>query len=77
MYGWKFYDVEIHDKKTDEFIKYENYTTLEEAKDYMKRMIDTKSLDYNEKMLLIERNYNTNRDLIRETVIEEVDYNGK
>ena len=74
MYGWKFYDVEIHDKKTDEFIKYENYTTLEEAKDYMKRMIDTKSLDYNEKMLLIERNYDTNRDLIRETVIEEVDY---
>lgn len=74
MYGWIFYDVEIHDKKTDEFIKYENYTTLEEAKDYMKRMIDTKSLDYNEKMLLIERNYDTNRDLIRETVIEEVDY---
>lgn len=74
MYGWKFYDVEIHDKKTDEFIKYENYTTLEEAKDYIKRMIDTKSLDYNEKMLLIERNYDTNRDLIRETVIEEVDY---
>ena len=74
MYGWKFYDVEIHDKKTYEFIKYENYTTLEEAKNYMKRMIDTKSLDYNEKMLLIERNYDTNRDLIRETVIEEVDY---
>ena len=74
MYGWKFYDVEIHDKKTDEFIKYENYTTLEEAKDYMKRMIDTKSLDYNEKMLLIERNYDTNRDLIKENVIEEVDY---
>lgn len=74
MYGWKFYDVEIHDKKTDNFIKYENYTTLEEAKDYIKRMIDTKSLDYNEKMLLIERNYDTNRDLIRETVIEEVDY---
>lgn len=74
MYGWIFYDVEIHDKKTDEFIKYENYTTLEEAKDYMKRMIETKTLDYNEKMLLIERNYDTNRDLIRETVIEEVDY---
>ena len=74
MYGWKFYDVEIHDKKTDEFIKYENYTTLEEAKDYIKRMIEAKSLDYNEKMLLIERNYDTNRDLIRETVIEEVDY---
>ena len=74
MYGWKFYDVEIHDKKTHDFIKYENYTTLEEAKDYMKRMIETKSLDYNEKMLLIERNYDTNRDLIRETVIEEVDY---
>ena len=74
MYGWKFYDVEIHDKKTDEFIKYENYTTLEEAKEYIKRMIETKSLDYNEKMLLIERNYDTNRDLIRETVIEEVDY---
>ncbi|MBO7611024.1 MAG: hypothetical protein J6T23_02310 [Elusimicrobia bacterium] len=74
MYGWIFYDVEIHDKKTDEFIKYENYTTLEEAKDYIKRMIETKSLDYNEKMLLIERNYDTNRDLIRETVIEEVDY---
>lgn len=74
MYGWIFYDVEIHDKKTDEFIKYENYTTLEEAKNYIKRMIETKSLDYNEKMLLIERNYDTNRDLIRETVIEEVDY---
>lgn len=74
MYGWIFYDVEIHNKKTDEFIKYENYTTLEEAKDYIKRMIETKSLDYNEKMLLIERNYDTNRDLIRETVIEEVDY---
>lgn len=77
MYGWVFYDVEIHDKKTDEFIKYENYTTLEEAEEYIERMIDTKSLDYNEKLVLIKRNYDTNRDLIRETTIKEVDYSGE
>lgn len=74
MYGWEFYDVEIHDLKTDEFIKYEPYTTLVEAEEYMKRMIDTKSLDNNEKMVLIKRNYNTCRDLIRETTIKEVKY---
>lgn len=74
MYGWEFYDVEIHDKETDKFISYENYLTHQDAKDYIKRMINTKSLDYNEKLVLVKRNYDTNRDLIREAVIEEVDY---
>lgn len=77
MYGWIFYDVEIHDKGTDEFISYENYLTQQDAEEYIKRMIDTKSLDYNEKLVLVKRNYDNNRDLIRETVIKEVDYNDK
>lgn len=74
MYGWEFYDVEIHDKKTDKFIKFENYTTLEEAEAYIERMINTKSLDYNEKLVLVKRHYNNNRDLIDEEIIKEVDY---
>ncbi len=77
MYGWVFYDVEIHDKKTDKFISYENYLTQQDAEDYIKRMINTKSLDYNEKLVLIKRNYDNDREIIRETTIKEVDYNGE
>lgn len=74
MYGWEFYDVETIDKNTEEFIKYENYMSIEEAEEYIKRMIDTKSLDYNEKLVLVKRHYDNNRDLIEEEIIKEVDY---
>lgn len=74
MYGWIFYDVETIDKNTEEFIKYENYISIEEAEEYIKRMIDTKSLDYNEKLVLVKRHYDNNRDLIEEEIIKEVDY---
>lgn len=74
MYGWIFYDVETIDKNTEEFIKYENYMNIEEAEEYIKRMIDTKSLDYNEKLALVKRHYDNNRDLIEEKTIKEVDY---
>ncbi len=74
MYGWIFYDVETIDKNTEEFIKYENYMNIEEAEEYIKRMIDTKSLDYNEKLVLVKRHYDNNRDLIEEETIKEVDY---
>ncbi len=74
MYGWIFYDVETIDKNTEEFIKYENYMNIEEAEEYIKRMIDTKSLDYNEKLVLVKRHYDNNRDLIEEEIIKEVDY---
>lgn len=74
MYGWIFYDVETIDKNTEEFIKYENYMSIEEAEEYIKRMIDTKSLDYNEKLVLVKRHYDNNRDLIDEETIKEVDY---
>lgn len=74
MYGWEFYDVETIDKNTEEFIKYENYMSIEEAEEYIKRMIDTKSLDYNEKLVLVKRHYDNNRDLIDEEIIKEVDY---
>lgn len=74
MYGWFFYDVETIDKNTEEFIKYENYMSIEEAEEYIKRMIDTKSLDYNEKLVLVKRHYDNNRDLIEEEIIKEVDY---
>lgn len=74
MYGWIFYDVETIDKNTEEFIKYENYMSIEEAEEYIKRMIDTKSLDYNEKLVLVKRHYDNNRDLIEEEIIKEVDY---
>lgn len=74
MYGWTFYDVETQDKNTEEFIKYENYMNIEEAEEYIKRMIDTKSLDYNEKLVLVKRHYDNNRDLIEEETIKEVDY---
>lgn len=74
MYGWFFYDVETIDKNTEEFIKYENYMNIEEAEEYIKRMIDTKSLDYNEKLVLVKRHYDNSRDLIDEEIIKEVDY---
>lgn len=74
MYGWIFYDVETIDKNTEQFIKYENYMNIEEAEEYIKRMIDTKSLDYNEKLVLVKRHYDNNRDLIEEETIKEVDY---
>ena len=74
MYGWVFYDVETIDKNTEEFIKYENYMNIEEAEEYIKRMIDTKSLDYNEKLVLVKRHYDNNRDLIEEKIIKEVYY---
>lgn len=74
MYGWTFYDVETIDKNTEEFIKYENYMSIGEAEEYIKRMIDTKSLDYNEKLVLVKRHYDNNRDLIDEEILKEVDY---
>ena len=74
MYGWIFYDVETVDKNTEQFIKYENYMNIKEAEEYIKRMIDTKSLDYNEKLVLVKRHYDNNRDLIDEEIIKEVDY---
>lgn len=74
MYGWIFYDVETIDKNTEEFIKYENYMNIKEAEEYIKRMIDTKSLDYNEKLVLVKRHYDNNRDLIEEEILKEVDY---
>lgn len=74
MHGWIFYDVETIDKNTEEFIKYENYMNVEEAEEYIKRMIDTKSLDYNEKLVLVKRHYDNNRDLIEEEIIKEICY---
>ena len=74
MYGWIFYDVETVGKNTEQFIKYENYMNIKEAEEYIKRMIDTKSLDYNEKLVLVKRHYDNNRDLIDEEIIKEVDY---
>lgn len=74
MYGWFFYDVETIDKNTEEFIKYENYMSIEEAEEYIKRMIDTKSLDYNEKLVLVKRHYDNSRDLIDEEIIKEICY---
>lgn len=74
MHGWIFYDVETIDKNTEEFIKYENYMNVEEAEEYIKRMIDTKSLDYNEKLVLVKRHYDNNRDLIDEEIIKEICY---
>jgi len=77
MYGWIFYDVETLDKKTDKLIKYETYATLEEAEEYIKRMIDTKSLDYNEKLVLIKTHYDNDRNIIDEEIIKEVYYGNK
>ena len=74
MVYWTSYDVETIDKKTNKFIKYEPYMTLEKAEEYIKRMIDTKSLDYNEKLVLMKREYDRDRDLIEEEFIKEVDY---
>lgn len=74
MHGWIFYDVETIDKNTEEFIKYENYMNIEEAEEYIKRMIDTKSLDYNEKLVLVKRHYDNSRDLIDEEIIKEICY---
>lgn len=73
-YNWVFYDVETHDKKTDNFIKYENFMELEQAEEYIKNTMDLKCLDYNEKLVLVRREYNPNEDLIDEEIIKEVDY---
>ncbi len=73
-YNWVFYDVETHDKKTDNFIKYENFMKLEQAEEYIKNTMDLKCLDYNEKLVLVRREYNPNEDLIDEEIIKEVDY---
>lgn len=72
MYGWQFYDVETIDKNTEQFITRESYTTIEEAEEYIKRMINTKSLDHNEKLVLIKRHYDNERELIEEEIIKEV-----
>ncbi len=73
-YNWVFYDVETHDKKTGNFIKYENFMELEQAEEYIKNTMDLKCLDYNEKLVLVRREYNPNEDLIDEEIIKEVDY---
>lgn len=73
-YNWVFYDVETHDKKTDNFIKYENFMKLEQAEEYIKNTMDLKCLDCNEKLVLVRREYNPNEDLIDEEIIKEVDY---
>ena len=77
MYGWEFYDVETLDKKTDNFIKVENYTTIGEAKDYIKHTLEMKCLDYNEKLVLIKRHYDNNRELNYEETLGEYDYKGE
>ena len=73
MSYWTSYDVETIDKKTGKFIKYEPYMTLEEAEEYIKRMKDTKSLDYNEKLVLMKREYDRDRELLEEEFIKEVE----
>jgi len=70
-YNWVFYDVETQDIKSEELIKCETYTTIEEAKNYIKNTIEMKCLDYNEKLVLIRREYDVNRELIDEEIIKE------
>lgn len=74
MYNWEFYDVETQNKKTDELIKIENFENINEANLYIKRTIDYGCLEYDEKLVLIKRIYNNDRDLIDEEIIKEVDY---
>lgn len=76
-YNWIFYYVETQNKVSDSLIKSEGYTTIEEAQEYIKRMLKTKSLDYNEKLVLIKREYNPNEDLIDEETLKEYDYKGE
>ena len=71
MYGWIFYDVETVDKETENLIRSESYMDLQEAEEYIKRMIDTKSLDYNEKLVLIKTHYDNDRNIIDEEIIKE------
>lgn len=73
-YNLIIYDVETHDKKTGNFIKYESFIKLEQAEEYIKNTMDLKCLDYNEKLVLVRREYNPNEDLIEEEIIKEVDY---
>lgn len=74
MYGWEFYDVETHNKKTDEFIIIKNFNSINEANLYIKKTLDYKCLDYDEKLVLIKRIYNNDRDLIEEEIIKECCY---
>lgn len=71
-YNVIFYDVEKWNK--DNFINIESYCKLEKAEEYIKRMIDTKSLDYDEKLLLYRREYDIEKELVEEEIIKEVDY---
>lgn len=72
-YNWVFYDVETHDKNTDNFINYDTFTKLEEAKEYINNSIKLKCVDYNEKLVLVKREYDPNEDLIDEEILEEYD----
>ena len=74
MYGWIFYVVETVDKETEKLIKYESYMDLKEAEEYIQRMIETKSLDYNEKLVLIKTHYDNDRNIIDEEILKEVAY---
>ena len=70
-YNWVFYDVETQDIKSEELIKRETYTTIGEAENYIRNTIGMKCLDYNEKLVLIKREYDINRELIDEEIIKE------
>lgn len=72
MYGWVFYNVEKQLKTNGNIVDIMNYETQEEAEAYIKRMLDTKSLDYYEKLVLVKCHYDNNRELIDEEILKEV-----
>ena len=71
MFGWEFYDVETQDKETKKLIKRESYITIDTAKNYIRNTIEMKCLDYNEKLVLIKRKYDNDRELIEEKTLKE------
>lgn len=71
-YNVIFYDVEI--QNNERMINIESYYKLEEAEEYIKRMIDTKSLDYDEKLVLYKREYDIEKELVEEEIIKEVNW---
>ena len=72
---WKFYEVETYDIREDKTIKIESFDEIKEAKEYIVRTIKNNLIDYCQKLILMKRVYNMDRELLEEETIIEYNTN--
>ena len=72
---WKFYEVETYDIRKDETIEIKSFSELKEAKEYITRAIKNNLIDYCQKLILMKRVYNMDRELLEEETIIEYNTN--